>query len=221
VLTFLRAVGAHPEIRLALGRVGYRKRDHEEGLALLAAALRFGVDDAALEAELARPRVDPRRAEAALRRAAKACLPRLRAALERHAPERVGELFDHVWPVAPEQVVPAMARFLDRLDRLDAADADLLALLARRGFDAEARAQARALVDEAEALGQASAVPLAFHVARERELHALWAWWAEWSAAAQSAVERADHRMLLGIARRRGGHAGGAGAGEGAAEAAE
>lgn len=206
VIRFLRAVGTYPELRLALARVGYRKRDHEEALALLAAVLPYGADDAEVEAAVARLRPDPRAAEAALRAMARRLLPRLRAALRRKAPSAGAHLFEGLLPFAPEEVAPVMARFLERLD---AADDEVLRLLEARGFGPPERARARALLEEAQAFGEAEPAVVPFHVARAAELRALWGWWAEWSAAAQSVVERGDLLRQLDIAGRRGsqGHA--------------
>ncbi len=197
VLSFLRTAGSNAEVRLALATVGYRKEDHDEGIALLARTIAYGATDAEVDALLAAPKVDPRAAEAELHEFVHLHVPRLRAGVHRVSAAEARRIFDRLLPCPRAKAIVHAGLFLARVGATS--DARVLAALDARGFDRDARARLARLLDEARSVEAPANDRVAFHRLRRSELAALRAWWLEWSTAARAVVLRRDYRAHLGI----------------------
>jgi hypothetical protein len=203
VAIFLRAVGTHSPLRVALKAGGYGSADHAEGLRLLAAACPY-LEDAF------DPTADQtaRNAAAELENWAKKHLMRLRAAITRLHPDVVtffparvpegaavilvvGTLLDGVARLETE---PDGAHVLDTLKQrgLDEEQLRHLALLVRDAMHAEpppVRSTSRAGVEDAEA--------------PNAELVALHRWYDDWAGTARALVGRKDWLIRMGLVDRR------------------
>jgi hypothetical protein len=201
VAIFLRAVGTHPPLRVALKAGGYGASDHAEGLRLFAAACPY-LDDA----------FDPtadrtaRDAAAELEAWAKKHLMRLRTAMERLHPDVVALFPDRL----PEgaHVLLVVSTLLERLAQLETEPngAHVLDTLRRRGFDDELRRHLAELVRNAK---HAEPPP---SPSRERTedatvpdpaLVALHRWYDDWAGTARAIVGRRDWLIRMGLADRR------------------
>ncbi|MEL6180300.1 MAG: hypothetical protein AAFS10_15165, partial [Myxococcota bacterium] len=106
--------------------------------------------------------------------------------------------------------------FLDRLDALESSpkrantrqdDAKALALLAKRGIDADERMRLRKLIQVATTLPELPDEGTLTKMANARKerhkliLEALHLWWKDWSTVARSHLKR-QHLIWLGLAKR-------------------
>ncbi len=200
VAIFLRAVGTHPPLRVALKAGGYGPSDHAEGLRLLAAACPY-LDDG----------FDPtadrtaRSAAAELEAWAKKHLMRLRTAMERLHPDFV-VLFPDRLPEGAE-VILVVDTLLERSAELETEPngAHVLDTLRQRGFDEELRRHLAELVRDAKHAEPPSP-------SRERTedatlpdaaLVALHRWYDDWAGTARAIVDRRDWLIRMGLADRR------------------
>jgi hypothetical protein len=217
---FLDTVGRHAAIRAAMASAGYGPEDHTEGLRLLGAVCVYG--GRGLD-----PRVDvpAREATRALVDWASANWVRLRMALERLHPA-AAPLFAELDPRDSPRVVLAVATLLKALAALaveeqseqsagsgrrercewreQSRQSSVLDTLARRGFDAAARARLALLVETAQGV-QAPVVTngsASTESCRDEALVALCWWFRDWSATAKAVVKRKDWRLQLGLVRR-------------------
>jgi hypothetical protein len=118
-------------------------------------------------------------------------------------------LFDRLEPKQGPEAVVSVGTLLDRLDQLEnspereltrAADHAALATLAQRGYTPAERARLRGLIELAQTVAPVAPVS---DDERQAILHELHAWFIDWSTTARSVLDRRDHQIRLGLARRR------------------
>lgn len=204
---FLNAIGTQPSIRAAMFANSYTDADHTEGWDLLrkAAGGEFSIEHLEIGPSAA--------AVKALDAADEVLLHRAHAVLVRGFASQVEFLFQDLAPTQGPAAVLGVLKFLDRLDVLEkgrkgseADDKKAVDALATRGIDAAERARLRKLVDEAQKAGPVPAPdPNAVQSDEEHEknLAALYAWYASWTEIAQAVITNRRDRILLGIAKRR------------------
>lgn len=219
VLTFLSGVGTSILIRTALARVGYSKKDHEEGWRLLHAATGYGT---LIPAPAAEETVTAVIAE--LDAWDEPNFRLARAALLRKYPAQAEFLFQDLEAATGPAAVLSVKTFLDRLDALEgkapgrdhkdkalkAADKEALAVLGSRGITDGERQRLRALLKAAEqgaelsAQAQRQAEESEQQAATRREaLIAVRAWYDEWAETARVVIKRREQLIRLGLAKRR------------------
>jgi hypothetical protein len=200
VAVFLRAVGTHPPLRVALKAGGYGVADHAEGLRLLTAAcpyLEDGFDPSADQIA--------RSAAAELEAWARKNLMRLRTAMERLHPDVV-VLFPDRLPGGAE-VILVVDTLLERLAKLETEPegARVLETLARRGLDKGRREQLAMLVCDAKR-AEPPLMPSRGEIERVREpdsLVALHRWYDDWAGTARAMIGRRDWLIRMGLLDRR------------------
>lgn len=195
-LRFLSAVGRSRAIRAALAKYGYDEAAHEQGWRRLHATAGYAPAEATDDRD-----VEVVNAIAWLDAWDNRWFTVADASLRFNHPGAHEVLFAGGLK-AEEGAASLLAvrTFLDRLDALD--DAAARATLEKRGLTEALRGEARARLAQAE---RVAPVPAAEPAADDSEARqALWAWLTEWSAIARTAIERRDHLIRLGLARRRG-----------------
>lgn len=210
--TFLATLGTQLSIRATMKAHGYTQEDHLEGWRLLLKVTGSGSDlgqsvGAVASAEAMRE----------LDSWDEVGLHTAHAALARRFPAQAAFLFDDLAPTQGRAAVLGVAKFLDRLDVLEKGDGrtathdedkKAVDLLASRGFTAEERTRLRALVDAAQSepeIPQALVTAEARAEAEQKDLEALYAWYAEWTEIAHAVIDRRADLIALGLAKRKAG----------------
>ncbi len=206
-LTFLRTVAIKGEIRAELYRAGYTSAEQALGWRLVSQATGGLLGAGPLADDLA-----ARAAIAELDDWDEPGLQRIRAALERLHPEQRAFVFAGLESASGAGSVLVVATLLERLDQLESgpdravtrdADRAALATLAARGITAELREHLSDLVRIAQAAEAPSPAPSTSAAEREASLIELRAWYQDWSQTARAVIHRRDHRVMLGLSRRR------------------
>lgn len=191
VLTFLHGL-TNPRAASVLAAFGFSQRDLDEGWQLLRElrSVRLGE-----RAQLISPRTLRDLDEWENR-----WLAVSKASLERHYPDVHATVFLNLSQTSGLDVINSVGTFLERIKELEAArDADSKAarkLLNDRGLNKATLDEARALLAD---LGTIRAAPEPSDSAEEiatRE-QALWSWYKEWSAIAQTNIS--DRTVLRGL----------------------
>ncbi len=204
---FLRTLSLWQPVRRELERAGYTAAEHALGWRLLLTASGYAPEAPA-------PRLAPEvlAAMTELDGADEGTFLRARAALRRHHPEQEAFVFAGLEPGSGAASVVATALFLERLDALESSperaatrddDHAALATLAARGIDPDERARLARLVHLAQGARLELAPEGPSPTERDAALGALIAWYADWSDTARAVVKRRDHRIALGLGKRR------------------
>ncbi len=206
-LTFLRTVAIKGEIRAELFRAGFSSAEQALGWRLVAQATGSKPGVGPIADDLA-----ARAAIAELDQWDEPGFQRIQAALGRLHPEQRAFVFAGLDSSTGAGSVLAVATLLDRLDQLETgpdraatrdADQAALATLAGRGITADVRAHLRDLVRIAQAAEAPDPTPSTTAAEREAALIQLRSWYQDWSQTARAVIHRRDHRMMLGLTRRR------------------
>ena len=201
-LPFLRAIATNQQIRFAMAGAGYGDAEQAEGWQLLLGATGYAAQKLSLDADAA-----ARQAIIELDNWDESGYRRIHAALERLHPEQDAFVFAGLEASRGPSAVLGVAKLLDRLDQLDKgseADRSAIATLEKRGINAKTREHLRSLV----AIAQA-AKPMDLPAdppitdTQQKALESLNAWHRDWSETARAVIQRRDHLILMGLAKRR------------------
>ena len=204
-LTFLRAVGTKRDVRTLLFAHGYSQEEQERGWALLHDAC--GIGAVSTHVVTRPPALE---AGAEIDRWATTGFRRVSAALGRLHPAQKEFVFRGVTARKSARTVLDLSVLLGRLDQLEAsrekADRAAIATLSARGITRNERARLKGLVKRLVIAPSLPAPPAATEAevkAQKQSLLALRDWYVDWAETARAIVSRRDHRIALGIARRR------------------
>jgi len=205
-LMFLKAVGTFLPIRVVLARHGYTVEEHQLGWTLLHKVAGFFATFPTQNEEQT-----VREAITEIDSLDEPLFRRARAALVRLHPAQEAFVFAGLEPATGAGAVLSMETFLERLDELEhgaareaSRDADRAALetLGARGIDKSERERLGALVR----IAQEGATPTIDSPAEEearKDLLALRSWYQDWSETARTVIARRDHRIRLGLSKRK------------------
>jgi hypothetical protein len=203
VLTFLIGVGKYVAIRAALATKGYTEEVHARAWGLLMKLAIFPPGST--------PTLDKnvRNAIVELDAWDEPNFAVIRAVLEHLHPQLVDFVFGNLTPKQGPEAVMSVATLLDRLDALEngpkrkstrEADHAALATLGERGYTKEERIRLRGLVATSQSVVVTKPIS---DEEREKTLLSLYAWHNEWSTIAHMVLTRRDHKIQVGIAKRR------------------
>ncbi|HEU4405570.1 MAG TPA: hypothetical protein VFS43_09795 [Polyangiaceae bacterium] len=213
----------NPRIAAALKAHGFRDRDLDEGWALLRG---LGVET--LErVPTPPPKGEGLNATRGLDAWENKWFPIASATLARRVPEGRAWLFHDLSQASGHGAIISVSTFLDRYERLAVPKAEgglgalgegVRALLAERGLNEGAIAEAKALLRELKTLPGGGGGPSAEaeRASLAEAEAALWAWCLEWGAVARAAIRERDLLRQLGFLR-----AGSGGSAEGDDEGGE
>lgn len=210
VLQFLKAMATKVEIRSVMATCGYTEAEQAEGWKLLLDAAGYSVDPATF------PVSDDQKARDAIAELDAwdaGGFRRIHAALGRFHPEQDTFLFAGIEPAQGTGAVVSVSMLLDRIDALESSpdrtatrDGDLAAIatLSKRGIDKNLRDKLRGLVKIAqEAKPPVVVVTPPSPAEREQKLRELHVWFQDWSDTARAVINRRDHLILMGFAKRK------------------
>lgn len=214
VTRFLFAINSSAQIRFRMQQYGWKPSAAKEAVHHLHALMGYTfTNDVELEVKkLDKPVAD---AIAALDALDEKYYPLSRATLGRRHPKHRDFVFaDGLTASKGVAAVGGFRIFLNRLKVLEkgesgvgtpASDREALARLASHGIDAKERERLEKLVElvETSTVVQIAEDDPAAEAERRKHLIELRGWFEEWSTVARVAIVRRDHRISLGIAKRR------------------
>lgn len=193
LITFLRGL-TNARVGTYMVKAGFTQADLDEGWTLFR---RAAGDRLAVRTDGSEP--DPK-IVAQLDEFENRFFPIVRATLHRRWPAFEAEVFLNLEQTTGPAVAVTVLTLLDRVAKLEGAGADeARAVLAQRGFNAEAIADATGLLTEMGSL----AAPLTFDPELDREQREAaeadaWAWYLEWSEIAQANIKNGKLLQRLG-----------------------
>lgn len=203
ILRFLSA-SHDPHIYALLARRGYDTAARQEGWDLfnLAAGARLEYDFDPAEIM---PASESKRCFEDLDDIENTWFPVVDATLARRFPELHSQVFLNLAQTRGPEVLVTVGTLLDRVESLPETEDGkaAFALLEQRGFDAEVRGAAHALIDKVQSVGEPTlpTVDPDAKAAQKQGLEEAWAWFREWSTIARTVVHRGDLRLRLGLSQ--------------------